>query len=86
MQASIFDPPVESGRRGTGRVRLVAALSLFALIFTACTGGGDGSEAPGESEPATSQGPGGSGGATGAFQPPSAVSYTHLTLPTTPYV
>ncbi len=77
MQRRIFDPPAASGPRGSGGIRLFAVLALFALIFTACSGGGDASEAPNGSEPAGSVAPGGSeapagsDGATGAFQPPS---------------
>jgi len=77
VQRRIFDPPAVSGLRGNGGFRLLAVLALFALIFTACTGGGDASDEPdgsqpaGSVEPGGSEAPAGSDGATGAFQPPS---------------
>ena len=68
MQPGIFDSPAGSGLRGVGHMRLAAVLALFALVFTACTGGGDASEAPGDSgAPASS---GGAGAGTG-FEAPS---------------
>lgn len=67
----------ESGRRGFRGMRLVAFFAVFALLLAAC-GNGDESAAPGGSTaPEGSQGagdsgpPAESGGATGAFQPPS---------------
>ncbi|MCA1569626.1 MAG: extracellular solute-binding protein [Chloroflexi bacterium] len=73
MQPSLFDPPAGSGIRGTGRIRLLALLALFALVFTAC-GGGEESRAPAApDEPAESQAPGASGGGEAAgIEPPSA--------------
>jgi len=76
VHPSLFDPPAGSGIRGTGRIRLLALLALFALVFTACSGGGDESRAPAApDEPADSQAPSasGSGGAEAAgIEPPSA--------------
>jgi multiple sugar transport system substrate-binding protein len=77
VQPGIFDRPAGSGFRDMRGMRLAAVLALFALVFTACTGGGDASEAPDDTEPAGSVAPGGSeapagsDGATGAFSPPS---------------
>jgi len=71
VESSVYWP-----RTGLARLRgsrFVAILAVLALTLAACSGGDDGSSvAPGDSEaPGTSQEPGASGGATGAFEPPT---------------
>lgn len=73
MQRSLFDPPAASGVRRPRPIRVVALLALFMLVFTACSGGGDQSDAPPDSDPPSgSQAPGDSGGAAGGLEPPTA--------------
>ncbi len=72
MESSVYWP-----RTGLARLRgsrFIAIFAVLALTLAACSGGGDdgSSVAPGDSEaPGTSQEPGASGGATGAFEPPT---------------
>jgi multiple sugar transport system substrate-binding protein len=61
-----------TGRIGLRGLRLVAIPSILALVLAACGGGTSSSEPPAGSQGAgSSTAPGASGGATGAFQPPS---------------
>ena len=70
MESSVYWP-----RTGLARLRgsrFLAILAVLALTLAACSGDDGSSVAPGDSEaPGTSQEPGESGGATGAFEPPS---------------
>ena len=72
-----------TGRLGFRGIRLVAFISVLALMLAACGGGDEGSSpaagasdgaapsAGGSQDAGASQEPGASGGATGAFAPPS---------------
>jgi len=70
VESSVYWP-----RTGLARLRgsrFLAILAVLALTLAACSGDEGSSVAPGDSEaPGTSQEPGESGGATGAFEPPS---------------
>jgi multiple sugar transport system substrate-binding protein len=70
VESSVYWP-----RTGLARLRgsrFLAILAVLALTLAACSGDDGSSVAPGDSEaPGTSQEPGESGGATGAFEPPS---------------
>ncbi len=71
MQPSV-DMTAATGRIGLRGLRLVAIPSILALVLAACGGGTSSSEPPAGSQGAgSSTAPGASGGATGAFQPPS---------------
>lgn len=72
MQSRVIDSPGASGHRGRlTRAPLGALLVVFMLIVSACTGGGDTSEEPADSEAPQSGAPAGSDGASGALEPPA---------------